>query len=299
MATGAIVAGGVLAAAGIAAGVSAAKVKGDKAKQRYYGRSPEQEQAYRQYYGAGMVSGQQQIDSGVGQLQQGTQYAQNIGTRGEAVQGRGLAAADRSAALMDQGSGMLGESYDLQRQAALGNAPSQAEQLLRANADEAARQQMGIASAARGGNQAAAMRNASTVGNQMQLQAGQQAGALRAQEMAQARSSMSQIGAAQSNVGAQRAQLGLGLMDQGFNQQRFSAESQMGAGRYIGDLGTQREANYMNAQQTMEGQVLDSSTQIEIERAKAQQAKKDRRVGAMGMLVGGGAKIIGSGMGGG
>ena len=79
------------------------------------------------------------------------------------------------------------QSMGLLQDAAYGNAPSAAQMQLMAGADQAMSAQMGAANALRGGFNPAAVRNAQIQGAGIQAQANQQAGILRAQEMAQAR----------------------------------------------------------------------------------------------------------------
>jgi hypothetical protein len=106
----------------------------------------------------------------------------------------GQAAADRNAYAQDYGNAnqSRGQQYsalNLQQQAAMGNAPSQAQMLGRNMIDQSLQAQMAGAASSRGGSlaQAAAMRQAANGAAAQQQQGVNQLSALRAQEMAQAR----------------------------------------------------------------------------------------------------------------
>jgi hypothetical protein len=307
MATGAAIGvGALLAAAGTASAISAAKVKGDAARRQYYGGSADMADAYRQLYGQGIDAGRADQAAGQQYVGQGVEAAQGVSDQGQQLYGVGQRSLAAGTAAQAQAQAQLAEAYKAQRFAAgIGLAPglqaptSQAELLLRANADQAAMQQMGIASAARGGNQAAAMRNAAAYGDQMRLQSGQQAAALRAQEIAQARAAMAGVAAQTAQLGLGQYQMGVDATGQGLGAQQFGAQSQLGAGQFMGELGAQREATYIGAQQGMETAQLDAATTIELARAEAQQRKKDRRVGFGAALMGAGGNVVASGYGGG
>lgn len=292
---GAAVGAGVLAVAGTAAGIRAARVKGDQARRQYYGGSKEMTQAYRKNYDQGVVNSGQEYANGIGQMNQGVQMAQAVGRQGVGIETGGIRAMATGAEASRRASIAQQNALGMMRGAAEGNAPSQAELMMRAQSDQVAQQQMAMASAARGGNQAAAMRNAGAAGNQLQLQAIQQGGALRAGEMAQAREQYAGLGSQMWQQGMSKQQLGLQQVNTGLGAQQFGAESQIGAGQARADMGVQRESNWLDAQSQFETALLDSRTQTELGRSKAQQAKKDRRVGAMGALVGAGGKLIASG----
>jgi hypothetical protein len=100
-----------------------------------------------------------------------------------------MAGIDPYLALQEQARGTQAESLELQRQAAMGMAPSAAAIQQQIGLDEATKRQMALANAARGGAGAAmrAQRMAAQQGAAMQQAGIREAAMLRAQEMATAR----------------------------------------------------------------------------------------------------------------
>lgn len=138
--------------------------------------------------------------------------------------------------------GVNNTSLDLLQAAAEGRAPSQAQGILQQGADQAIAAQMAAANAGNMANQIVRQRAAADQGANIAQQTANQAGMLRAQEMAAARSAFNQGAgqnlatntAAQQNtlgsitgLGAQQAQTALGQA--GADQARLSQSSAVGA----------------------------------------------------------------------
>lgn len=166
-------------------------------------------------------------------------------TLGEAAQSRAYALQSRADQL---------DALSLQRNAAYGNAPSQAQALGRNLIDQSLQAQLAGAASARGGGmaQAAAMRQAAQGAASMQQQGTNSLAALRAQEMAQARDSYQQ-GAygirAQDYVGSQMATASAGQYQQNAGQytQNAAQYAQMEQQRALLEM-QQRQLNDSNQQ---------------------------------------------------
>lgn len=126
------------------------------------------------------------------------------------------------------------DALSLQRNAAMGNAPSQAEILGRQQIDNGINSQMAMAASARGGplGVAAATRQAQFQGAISQQQGAQQIQAGRAQEMADAMGRYSNAANAQMGTDLQRTQMmgGMNLQQQQINNQnrQAGANTQLG-----------------------------------------------------------------------
>lgn len=121
---------------------------------------------------------------------------------GQAEQQRGVTRIDYSQAR--QGLASVAQAAELQRQAALGQAPSVAELQLQSGQDAAARRAMSTALSAPGYD-AALQRVAIESGMEGQLETNQAAAQLRAQEMADARNAMSATGERYANLAGEMA----------------------------------------------------------------------------------------------
>lgn len=139
-----------------------------------------------------------------------------VGRQGFTTQGNALTAA----------RGLAGQNTD-----------SLAQMQLQQGLGQMQRGMMTQAASARGGNQAAALRNAQAAGAQMGLQTNQQAAMMRAQEQ-QARLAR-MIGAEQmaAQVGGQQMGLGYGLAGQGVNAAQQSTGQLGNFGAQQGNLG--------------------------------------------------------------
>lgn len=148
--------------------------------------------------------------------------------------------ANRYSGLADQSRAEGLNALGLQREAAMGNAPSQAAILMGQANDQAMANQMSLAAGARG-PAAMAMSQQSALGNQanMATQSANNIGALRAQEMAQARGAYSQQTAAlraqdlqAQGMSADQAyrQAGLEMQQRGLGAQTQLAYENLGYG---------------------------------------------------------------------
>jgi hypothetical protein len=173
----------------------------------------------------------------------GQAWSQGLGTMGQAA---GQAQADRNAAYgyAAQGQG-IGSSGLAGQNAAVANArgiaaqstDSLAQRQLQAQSAANQRQMMGMAAQARGGNQAAAMRNAQLVGSQMQLQTNEQAAQLRAGEQQAAINRQLGVESMAANVGGQQAGLGYGMYGQGLGMAQGATGQLAGIGGNMASAG--------------------------------------------------------------
>jgi hypothetical protein len=146
--------------------------------------------------------------------------------------GRNIGAADASnvAAAAAQGKeygadlGAYRQDIDLLRQTALGQGPSAAQSLAQSQLDQTVRAQAALAAQARGGNVAGGMRAAMQAGNQMQLQAINQFGALRASEQLQGQAQLAN--AQQGLATAQGARAGVLQTARGNDIARANTQAQ-------------------------------------------------------------------------
>lgn len=248
----------------------------------YIGGSPE-ELARRQ----AMLSGQAQASFGTGMAQQ----QQGVGMLGQAGD---QSRADRSNAygMFNQGMGLGSGGIDRQNaqlNSLLAQAqfegPSQAQAQMQQGLDQTQRAMLGQAAQTRGGNQAAAMRNAQSAGSQMALQTNQQAAILRAQEAQQRQQNI--LGAQQFAAGSygQQAGLGYGLAGQGLGaaQQSTGQLGQFGANVSQAGLGQQNVG--LGAMGILTDQ---DKAQMEAERANRSAEKTARNpLGIGGQILGG------------
>lgn len=196
--------------------------------------------------------------------------AATAGVRGEAMRMGGADLAS-SASQVNQ-LGQYGQDINLLRRSAVGQGPSAAQAMAKSQLDSNIRAQASMAAGARGGNLAAAQRQASLAGSSMMMQSANQMSALRAQEQLTAQAQLAaaqgqhaqaqgmargqdlqramqnvqgagiaaqaaqQQTAAQAGLtGAQQAQYGLGLQQ----QQLGLGAYQQGLGNQLGLMGLQ------------------------------------------------------------
>jgi hypothetical protein len=243
----------------------------------------------RRRYQGGQVSGQGQIDAGMGGVDAGLatltgagagaqQNAAAAGAYGAQGQGIGLAALGvQDAAIANQnryGRDMLATAQQ--------QGPSAAEAQMQMGLDRTQRGMMAQASEARGGNQAAAMSGAQATGAQMALDVNQQASVLRAQEedrrrqaIMGAQGNLASIAGQQQQVLGQRAGMGFGMQGQGLglaqgsNAQLMdvgSAQGQLGLGR--ANVGLGQQGNYLSAEAQANAAQLGASQATEEAKAK-------------------------------
>lgn len=203
----------------------------------------------------------------------------------------GNALADRGNALGYAGEGMgIGRSgIERQDQAlslllnqAQARTPSLAQAQLQAGLDQTTRGMQGMAAQTRGGNQAAAMRNAARAGTDMALQTNQQAAMLRAQEEAQRQQNI--LNAQQYAAGSygNRAGMGYEMGGRGLGMAADSTNTLGNLGLGYANVGANREGTYL------EGLSEFDKAQVELEKARTKAAAESRGgiMGAVGKGIG-------------
>lgn len=146
---------------------------------------------------------------------------------------------------------------------------------------------LGQAAQARGGNQAAAMRQAQLLGTQQALQTNQQAAMMRAAEQQAAINR--QIGVEQMAQQAAQQQLGLGM---GAMQAGTSNQAQIGS--QVGGMGLQQQGQMLDAM----GQTDALQAQFQRDRTEQSIRNQERQGKALGSILGSIPKMIGGAMGG-
>lgn len=278
-------------------------------KDQWLGGSRDALDKLRTRYAEGQTAGQNQIDWG---MQQGVDAGlASLGQAGANAQSQGIQAGNYSVEGMDIGrAGLAEQDAALGRQndvtlAMLGTAaqrgPSAAQAQMRMGLDQTQNAMMAQAASARGGNAAAAMRNAQAQGSSMALQTNQQAGILRAQEEAQQRAQLvnAQAQAAgiyggQQQTMGQRAGMGYGMQGQGLGLQQGanaqlmdvgSAQGQLGLGR--ANVGLAQQGNYLSAEQAANAAQLEASRAGEDSKARNKGGILSGVAGAIGGMFGG------------
>lgn len=283
--------GAGLAAAGTAIAGGAMSVKNTKPRKQFFGNTAEQEQAYRNQYETGIQQGNAMLGQGAGMIGQAGQMAQDNALLSQGMYGQGRMLGDAGIAGQNRGiSNMLSAAYQ--------QGPSAAQAQMQAGLDQSQRAMMAQAAAARGGNQAAAMRNAQAQGSQMALDANQQAAVLRAQEQQAeiARRVNAQQAAAQ--LYGQQSQLGYNIQGQGLGYANQAAGMYGDLGQGIGQMGLANQGQFLDARTAMESAALNADVQVAMAKAQAQQNKRNGLLGFAGALVGGGGAVMGSAFGG-
>lgn len=268
----------------------------------YMGGSPDALAANRQQYDQGIQAGQGYTAQGVGMANQGANIigsavplAQQQRDAGMAMYGIGLGT----------GVGGIGRQ-DSMLNSSIANASrnvGSAAQLQQQMATDAQGRQMAMmAASARGGNQAAAMRNAAAQGSQNALASNQQLALMRLQEAQNQRDAITQAQQYAAGQYGGQAQLGYGVAAQGLGAatQNSGQIGQLGQGiggigSNIAGVGNQMQGTYTNAE------IANNEAQLKADQAW-QEADAKRRAGlvkgissAVGSMFGGGG---GGGMGG-
>lgn len=185
-----------------------------------------------------------------------------------------------------------GDALSLQRNAAYGNAPSQAQILGRNMLDQSMDAQMSMAASARGGSlaQAAAQRQAANSMAAQQQQGVNQLSALRAQEMAQARGEY--MAGASGMRGQDYGAAGLGLQKSGQelqNEQFQRGLNQQGQQHYE-DMGLRAQEDQQQAD--MQAAQLDAANYQNQTHLDAH--SQDRETGLIASLAGAGGSVVGA-----
>lgn len=276
-------------------------------KDQWLGGSRDALAGLREGYARGQDDGQNQVEWGMRAVDEGLV---TLGSAGTNAANMGVQASNYGVQGQDIGRGALaGQDAALGRQndvtlAMLGTAaqqgPSAAQAQMRMGLDQSQNAMMAQAASARGGNAAAAMRNAQAQGSQMALQTNQQAGVLRAQEQAQrqaqlinAQSAAAGIYGGQQQTMGQRAGMGYGMqgqglgLEQGANAQLMDVGStRAGIGQARGNMGVQQQANYLNAETEANKAQLEASQTGEDTKAKHKGGVLSGIAGAVGGMFG-------------
>jgi hypothetical protein len=273
-------------------------------KDQWFGGGAGELERLREGYAKGQDLGQIQIFRGEEGIDQGLK---TLGSAQGTAAGLGVAASNYG--VQGQGigqAGMLAQDAAMGRQndvtlAMLGTAaqqgPSAAQAQMQMGLDQSRRAMMAQAASARGGNQAAAMRNAQAQGSQMALDVNQQAGVLRAQEanaqrqaLLGAQAQAAGIYGGQQQMMGQRAGMGYGMQGQGLGlQQGANAQladignTQAGIGQARANMGVQQQANYLGAETEANKAQLEASQSGE----EAKNKSKGGILGGIGSALGG------------
>ena len=181
------------------------------------------------------------------------------------------------------------DAVGLQQQAAYGNAPSAAQSLSRNMLDQSLQAQMAGAASARGGSlaQAAAMRGASQQAMGMQQQGMNQIGAMRAQEMAQARDAY--MGASSQLRGQDYQAQALAQQQAGMQQQSELAQRGLNqqAQQNFEQMGWNTQNAQLNADMNKYGVDQGTRNQQRDRDFKHDEAWTDRLWNVAGSVIGG------------
>jgi hypothetical protein len=229
--------------------------------QQFLGGSQEALDQRRQMYMAGLQGGNEMM---------------GLGAAG-AGDGMGMAAADRGYGYDLAGAGIVGQAMAIDQARQMAARPTDSLARLQLQQGLAQNQQAMLAQAAqaRGGNQAAAMRQAQMLGTQEALQTNAQAAQLRAAEQQAAINR--QLGVEQMAAQASGQQLGLGM---GAAQAGTAQYSQNALG--VGQLGLGSQGQYLDAQAQADKAQLEADTKW----ASAKKAAQGGIMGTVGRAIG-------------
>lgn len=177
------------------------------------------------------IGGAQKLNNSIVNNQRIDVAGQNAGMLANGRTGDALGAPVQQAINATQGRvDQQANDLGIVRNSAEGHGPSAAENLAKSQLDANTRSQMAMAATARGGNVAAAMRQAANSGTQQQLQSSATLNALRASEQLNAQSLLTQgannLTANQGKIGD--AQAGLAQFKGGLMQNGTQLQSQIG-----------------------------------------------------------------------
>lgn len=265
-------------------------ITGGPPKQSYLGGSQEALDAQRaQLGGIGQASygaGTQNAAQGGAMLGQAGGFAQadRDAAMGYSAQGQqlGMAGIGGQNLAVSNARGLAGQSTD-----------SLAQMQLQQQSNANQRAMMAQAASARGGNQAAAMRQAQTVGANMQLQTNAAAGQMRAQEQQAALQRQLAVEQMAAGVGGQQAGLGYGMQGQGLGmaQQSTAQIGQLGAQQ--GQLGVSQQNVGLGAYGVLND---GNKAQLETDRGWASADSAARSpAAAFGGILGGVTQLWGGG----
>jgi hypothetical protein len=250
--------------------------------------------ANRQQYDQGILAGQDQNARGEGIAMAGADLAGLAGDMGMGAYGAGMGIAGLGAGAIGSGFGGQNAALGVLRNTAGMDVGSAAQLQQQMANDQLSSQMMGNAAAARGGNAAAALRNASMQASANQLQTNQQLALMRQQEAIAQRDAKMQAAQFEASQYGDRAALGFSGAAQGLGAANAAGGLVNQAGSTIGGIGggimgsgTQNTGNFLDAE------VAQNKAQAEIDQ-KHQEAKAAHRKGIMDM-IGKGASMMGGG----
>ena len=257
---------------------------------QYMGGSKEALEAKRAQYEQGMIAGVDQNSRGEATAMQGANVAgqgavmgagtydtaMNLASTGQNVAQGGMASQDA----------MLGSSVANASQQ-LGSLAAAQQQM--AN-DTQARQMQAQAAAARGGNSAAAMRNADMQSSQNALVNNQQLGAMRLQEEQARNARITQAEQVAAGQYGDRAAMGYGTAAQGLGAANTATGQVVNAGSTIGNIG----GNTMQSGNTMSGNFINAEVAQNKAQLDADEKNASAKQGAKGGVLGMVGKAIGS-----
>lgn len=276
-ATAALIAGASMAAAGTAAAIRAQRMKAQP-RSTAYGGSADALNAYREQYASGMDQGALLRNAGIQDLTGVAEQAGGMSAYGQQT------AQDALFRGQNPGWSMYGQqaqNFADANQAAINMAYD-------AQADKAMRQNSAIAASGGPLAQRQAMAANAEVGMQMQRQ--------RDQQLADA--AIANATAAQNAVQSDR-QFAIQQAQIGQDMAATGQATQLAAYRPVVDAGLGLESQYLGAQQNVEQ--AQSALDLDYERRRqAEQQRKAQNLWGLGQsLIGGGAKAMQSGFGGG
>lgn len=252
-----------------------------------YGGTPDTAVMYRGQMQQGILQGQGMIGTGTGTMQGAAM--QTVANRQQANQMYGTGALIGSQGLSNQNAAIGGMLSTAGLQG-----PSVAALQMQQGLGQTQQAMMAQAAAARGGNQAAAMRNAQAQGSAMAMDVNAQAAQLRAAEE-QARINRV-VGAQQAAAGMYGEQAGLGfnVMDSGagYNIQNTGQLAQIGQG--VGQLGTAQTGQYLGALSDQAKSEMVARTDLENTRIGGVVQQRANNQAFMGGVVGAAGGVLGA-----
>lgn len=250
----------------------------------YSGGSQDALAANRAQYDAGILAGQDQNLRGEGLSMYGAEVANTAAQMGAGTYdaSQGLYGAGMATAMT--GMGGQTSALDASIAAANRNVGSIAEAQQRMANDTQARQMAGLAASARGGNQAAAMRNANAQSSQNALVNNQQIGMMRLKEEQDLRASQTQAQQFAASQYGDRAALGYGTATSGLGAANTATGQVNTAGSTIGGIGSNIMGSGSDATKTFtDAELRQNEAQLKAD-AEHESAKKASKGGVKNIV---------------
>lgn len=261
----------------------------DPPPQQFLGGSAGALQQQRDMYQSGIGQGNAIMLGGLGTSDQGVAMLGDASLMARGDRGASYNMMGAGYTIGNQGLTSQDQSLDAARAMAKQNTTSLAGLQLQQGLEQTRDSMYAQAQAARGGNQAAAMRNAHAQGAAMGLQTNQQMAMLRAQEEQARLGRMMGVEQMATQVGGQRAQLGYGMAQQGLGAAQASTGQYSGIGGQVADVGL-GQANVGTASQGQYIGALNDINKAQLEadkqHASAGQASKGGIMGTVGKVIG-------------